>query len=139
MMTTDDLKTIEIEALLDNILLQRDVFQSDTAIDIWKSAYFGVYGISTLLNNQVKQRIWRKTEIEAPLKHLQKTTNRFVRQIRRYGKDKGAWAGCSEECVNLLQQYQAQCIADLQVLITTLDKNDPVRQDIEAKFPQLLA
>ncbi len=129
------INSMEIEALLDNILLQRDIFNKDVNIDIWKSAYFGVYGVCTLLRNQIQQKIWQGTNIELPLKNLKKTTNRYIRKFRKQGKIHGAWSGCSETCNELILTYQNQCKPLIQTLVDKLDKNHPIRRDINEKYP----
>ena len=128
---------MEIEALLDNMLLQRDIFRPNIEINIWKSAYTGIYGLSTLLQTQLSQKIWHGTEIESELKHLKKTTNRFIRSFRKRGKNHGKWTGCSEDCKELLHCYQERCQPFIQKLVEKLDEDHPIRKDIEEKLPQL--
>lgn len=132
-------RKIEIEALLDNMLLQRDIFRPNVDIDIWKSAYFSIYGLAKLVNNQLQQKIWHGTDIESDLKSIKRTTNRFVRQIRKRGKIHGTWCGSSSDCNQILHQYQKSCAPALQNLVDKLETQHPLRKDIEDKLPQLIS
>ena len=64
-----------IEQLLDNMVLQRDMFLKESDISFWKAAYLGMYGLSNLLNTKIQQRVGHGTKIGSSLKRLLKIGN----------------------------------------------------------------
>jgi hypothetical protein len=123
---------------LDNLLLQRDLFDCEAQYLIWKSAYYSVYGVHTLLKNQIKQKIWEGTQIENPIQQLNKKTTHFVKKIRKSGKTLGRWKTSDPQCCQILKDFQKECKSDIKVLIKNLDKKNPIREDIERKYKNLL-
>lgn len=137
-MITRFISVRDVEALLDNIILQREVFRSKNDINFWKSAYLSIFGIQSVVEIQLKQNIWNGTSVEKPLKELRRINSRFSKIIKRNGMQKGHWNGCSPKCEEIIQKYREQCAPILISIMDTLDEESPVRSAIEHKLEPIL-
>ncbi|UYP45124.1 hypothetical protein NEF87_001409 [Candidatus Lokiarchaeum ossiferum] len=124
-------KKNEIEDLLDNLILQRNIFVSEVDLDMWKSAYVSIFGISNVLDNQLKHGVWKHSQFEKPLKELKRKTNKFVKLIRRKGINHGKWEGACAECTDILREYQDLCLPQIEIITQELDESNPIRIEIE--------
>ena len=127
-------KEKEIEDLLENIILQRNIFWSDIKLDMWKSAYVSIYGISNVLNIHLKHGYWKNSPFEKPLKELKRKTTKFVKLIHRKGEHHGKWEGACTECSDILHEYQELCLPQIELITQELKKNNPIRIEIENKL-----
>lgn len=127
-------KKTEIETLLDNIILQRNVFMNDVNLDMWKSAYVSIFGISNVLENHLKHGHWKNSPFEKPLKELKRKTNKFVKLIHRKGISHGKWEGACTECSDILREYQDLCLPQIEIITQELEENNPTRIKIETKL-----
>lgn len=126
------MKIREVEQMIDNLVLQREVFSSEQKFDLWKSAYLGVFGVQLILDTQIQHL--KGTLFEKSLRQLKRISNKIVKRLKKFGTKHGNWCGASNECDKILTDFRKECKPVIKDLITCLDPSNEYRQNVEQKL-----
>jgi hypothetical protein len=118
--------------MIDNVVLQRDVFSCEQKFDLWKSAYLSVFGVHLMLETQIQHL--KGTFFEKSLRQLKRISNKIIRRLKKSGTNHGKWAGASDECNKILTDFRKECKPVIKELITCLDPSNEFRQNVEQKL-----